>query len=119
MFNPKVMKKLILTLLVAATAFSMAHAQQHKTGMHTVGYSDILPQMDSIFETYAIATTEIINSQPAIAKDFEKRCKEPATAKWYKMPRGGYSAKYTCGEAWYRINYSASGEWVSGVRIYR
>lgn len=112
------MKKHLLTLLVAIAAVSLTHAQ-HKMGMHTVGYSNSLPEMDSIFETYAIPATEIENSQPGIMKDFEHRCKESASVKWYKMPKGGYSAKYTCGDAWFRINYSAKGEWVSGVRIHR
>jgi len=96
----------------------MAHAQ-HKPGMHTIGYSNILPEMDSIFETYAITAIEIEGSQQGIIKDFEHRAKEASSVKWYKMPKGGYSAKYTCGDAWYRINYSAKGEWVSGVCIRR
>jgi hypothetical protein len=105
-------------MFVAAAMLPMAQAQQHKMGMHTVGYKNILPEMDSIFETYAVLPSEIENSQPAIVKDFLRRCKDPASIRWYKMPKGGYSAKYTCGDAWYRINYDSKGEWVSGVRIY-
>src|ERR1700755_653961 len=99
------MKKLFLTLMLTAAAVSLVHAQRSKTGMHRLGYSNILPDVDTIFESYSIPATEIEDAHQDIVKDFSKRCKESTTGRWYKMPKGGYSVKYQIDDAWYRIDY--------------
>jgi hypothetical protein len=102
---------------MATAVISVLHAQRSKTGMHRLGYSNALPEVDSIQESYAIQPNEIEEAHQDIVKDFSKRCKESATGRWYKMPRGGYAVKFTRGGAWYRIDYSAKDEWVTTVCI--
>jgi hypothetical protein len=111
------MKKLLLTLLMATVVISFLHAQRSKNGMHRLGYSNILPDVDSIFESYAVTPSEIEDAHQAIVKDFSRRCKESATGNWYKMPKGGYAVKFIRGDAWYRIDYNAKDEWVTTVCI--
>lgn len=111
------MKKLILTLLMATAVVTLLHAQRSKTGMHRLGYSNVLPDVDSIMESYAVQPSEIEDAHQDIVKDFSKRCKESATGRWYKMPKGGYAVKFTRGDAWYRIDYNAKDQWVTTVCI--
>ena len=112
------MKKLLLTLLMATAMVSLLHAQRTKMGMHKLGYSDALPDVDTIFETYAVPPSEIEDGHQAIVKDFSVRCKASATGDWYKMPKGGYAVKFILNNTWYRIDYNAKNQWVSTVRIH-
>ncbi|HSC40373.1 MAG TPA: hypothetical protein VLD19_20960, partial [Chitinophagaceae bacterium] len=80
------MKKLLLTLLMATTAISLLHAQRAKMGMHRLGYSNVLPDVDTILESYAVLPSEIEDAHQEIVKDFSHRCKASATGRWYKMP---------------------------------
>lgn len=112
------MKQFFLTLLMAAALVSFLHAQRIKTGMHRMGYTNILPDMDSIMESNAVTPDEIENDHQKIVKDFSQRCKESATGRWYKMPKSGYAVKYTRGDAWYRIDYNAKDEWMTTVCIH-
>jgi hypothetical protein len=112
------MKKLLLTLLMATTAISLLHAQKTKMGMHRLGYSNVLPDVDTILESYAVQPSEIEDAHQEIVKDFSRRCKASATGRWYKMPKGGFAVKFTMGDAWYRIDYNAKGDWVTTVRIH-
>ncbi|HEY4151540.1 MAG TPA: hypothetical protein VGM41_21525, partial [Chitinophagaceae bacterium] len=115
------MKSISLTLS-AALAVVMTACAQNNGHIQSLGHIASYRTPGKVLRvdsSSSILKPEYINNIDVSAvRDFMKRFKDPAGARWYKMPDGDLLVKFEVPDIAYRVAYTGRGSWIYTIQTY-